>query len=76
MDAKLDNMIGGIATLNRHVKNINQANDVVADKIKKNKKAVIGLSQRIETENEKLKKIIKRVPFVSCSSNPSTAASG
>lgn len=61
MDDKLDGMIAGIATLNRHVKNINQANDVVAEKVRKNKKAVKELSQHIETENEKLKKILKKV---------------
>jgi hypothetical protein len=61
MDDRLDNMIVGIATLNRHAKNINQANDVVAEKVRKNTKAVKGLSQHIETENEKLKKIIQKV---------------
>ena len=67
MDDRLDNMIVGIATLNRHAKNINQANDVVAEKVRKNTKAVKGLSQHIETENEKLKKIIKKFkPFNCC----------
>jgi hypothetical protein len=47
MDDKLDQMINGIAVLNQHAKNINQANDVVAEKVQKNKKAVTDLSQKI-----------------------------
>jgi hypothetical protein len=51
IDVKVDDLIMGIMNLNRHVKKINEANDVVQEKVQKNRKAVEQLSLKIETEN-------------------------
>lgn len=67
LDGKLDLIIKGVDGVLHKVRNINAANDQVADRIKKNRKAVDSLSQHIETENEKLKKILKKFkPFNVC----------
>lgn len=61
MDDALDDVIQGIQGVKAKVKQINQKQDEIIDKTKKNKTHVEKVSKRIETDNDKLKKIIKKV---------------
>lgn len=63
MDDVLDDIIGGIQGVKGKVKQINQKQDEIIEKTNKNKTHVDKVSKRIETDNDKLKKIIKQVIY-------------
>ncbi len=63
MDIVLDDIITGIQGVRGKVKNINDKQDEVIEKTNKAKKKVEKVSKRIETDNDKLKEIIKHVCY-------------
>lgn len=61
MDDVLDGIIEGIQGVKGKVMQINTKQDQIAEKANKNKLHVDKVSKRIETDNDKLKVIIKKV---------------
>lgn len=61
MDDVLDGIIDGIQGVKTKVKGINQRQDQIIEKTNKNKTHVEKVGKRIQTDNDKLKKIIKQV---------------
>ena len=73
MDGAIDDIIVGVRGLKGKVQRMNEAQDVINEKTKKGVEKADKLANRIQGDNEKLKKIIEDVSFMLVSSNQTDA---
>ena len=73
MDGAIDDIIVGVRGLKGKVQRMNEAQDVINEKTKKGVDKADKLANRIQGDNEKLKKIIEDVDIMLVSSSQTDA---